>query len=49
VRTGGQVKDLMAALEESVQKARASRGEATVHDMPKKKAAKKTARKSRSA
>ncbi|MEU6988385.1 hypothetical protein ABZ946_34040 [Streptomyces sp. NPDC046324] len=46
----GQVVDLMAALEESVAKAKASRGEsvegghATVHAMPKpkKKAAKKT-------
>ncbi|MET7520695.1 Ku protein [Streptomyces sp. NPDC005480] len=41
----GAVIDLMAALEESVQKARASRGEstgdATVHDMPKKRAAAK--------
>lgn len=56
---GGQIVDLMAALNESVAKARESRGEdATVHDMPKKtgkkapakKAAKKTAgRKPRSA
>ncbi|MEU0394501.1 Ku protein [Streptomyces sp. NPDC006208] len=39
----GQVVDLMAALNESVAKARAARGEdATVHDMPKKKATKKT-------
>lgn len=38
----GQVVDLMAALTESVEKARASRGEdADVHEMPKKKAAKK--------
>ena len=41
----GQVVDLMAALEESVQQARKSRGEsngdATVHDMPRKKAARK--------
>ncbi|CAM5644250.1 putative DNA repair protein [Streptomyces afghaniensis 772] len=37
----GQIVDLMAALTESVQKARASRGEdADVHEMPKKKAAK---------
>ncbi|MER6492746.1 Ku protein [Streptomyces griseorubiginosus] len=37
-----QVLDLMAALTESVQKAKASRGEdADVHEMPKKKAAKK--------
>ncbi|WP_158708943.1 hypothetical protein [Streptomyces sp. NRRL S-920] len=39
----------MAALEESVQKAKAGRGEpgedATVHEMPKKRAAKKTAAK----
>ncbi|GGU54704.1 non-homologous end joining protein Ku [Streptomyces lavendofoliae] len=43
----GQVVDLMAALNASVEKARASRGEdATVHEMPKpKKAAKKTAAK----
>ncbi|WP_405996675.1 Ku protein [Streptomyces sp. NBC_00829] len=34
----GQIVDLMAALKESVAKAKASRGEdATVHDMPKKK------------
>lgn len=38
----GQVLDLMAALQESVAKARASRGEdADVHEMPKKKAARK--------
>jgi DNA end-binding protein Ku len=38
----GQVVDLMAALNESVQKARASRGEDTdVHELPKKKTAKK--------
>ncbi|MEU0787476.1 Ku protein [Streptomyces sp. NPDC006173] len=43
----GKVVDLMAALQESVSKAKASRGEdATVHEMPKKKAAaKKTAKK----
>lgn len=45
----GQVLDLMAALTESVAKAKASRGEssdADVHDLPKKKAAaKKTAKK----
>ncbi|MGW3668826.1 hypothetical protein ACWD68_37910, partial [Streptomyces sp. NPDC005141] len=36
--TPGQVVDLMAALKESVAKAKASRGEdATIHDMPKKK------------
>ncbi|MFJ1648038.1 Ku protein [Streptomyces sp. NPDC088258] len=43
----GRVVDLMAALEESVSKARKSRGEgkdATVHDMPKR-SAKKTAKK----
>lgn len=41
----GQVVDLMAALQESVAKARESRGEdATVHEMPKK-TAKKTAKK----
>ena len=42
-RQPGQVVDLMAALQESVQKARTSRGEdAEVHEMPKqKKAAKK--------
>ena len=45
-----QVLDLMAALTESVSKAKASRGEdANVHDMPKKTAAKKTARKPKSA
>ncbi|MEK0101157.1 hypothetical protein WDA79_22110 [Streptomyces sp. A475] len=41
----GAVVDLMAALQESVQKAKASRGEndehATVHKLPKKKAAAK--------
>lgn len=38
----GKVVDLMAALKESVAKAKASRGEdATVHEMPKKAAAKK--------
>ncbi|MEU4490139.1 Ku protein [Streptomyces purpurascens] len=38
----GQIVDLMAALNESVQKARASRGEdADVHELPKKKTAKK--------
>ncbi|MCX5055071.1 Ku protein [Streptomyces sp. NBC_00474] len=38
----GQVLDLMAALTESVQQAKASRGEdADVHEMPKKKTAKK--------
>ncbi|MGW0795882.1 non-homologous end joining protein Ku [Streptomyces sp. NPDC002692] len=43
----GKVVDLMAALQESVAKARTARGEdATVHEMPKKKtAAKKTAAK----
>jgi DNA end-binding protein Ku len=42
-----QIVDLMAALQESVAKARESRGEdATVHDLPKKKtAAKRTAKK----
>ncbi|WP_327328102.1 Ku protein [Streptomyces sp. NBC_01210] len=43
----GQVVDLMAALNASVQAAKESRGEsgdhATVHDMPKKRAAKKAA------
>lgn len=46
--TGGRVLDLMAALNESVAQAKASRGEgpADVHEMPKKKtAAKKTAAK----
>ncbi|MET9411601.1 Ku protein [Streptomyces sp. NPDC002935] len=44
--TPGQVVDLMAALKESVAKAKASRGEdATVHDMPKKTATKKPAKK----
>jgi DNA end-binding protein Ku len=39
----GDVVDLMAALQESVRKSKAARGEdATVHDMPKKTAAKKT-------
>ncbi|MET7899808.1 Ku protein [Streptomyces mirabilis] len=48
---GGQVVDLMAALQESVRKAQAARGEdageAEVHEMPtaKKKTAAKTARK----
>ncbi|MFC9460002.1 Ku protein [Streptomyces sp. NPDC056983] len=45
----GAVVDLMAALQESVQKAKASRGEssehATVHELPKKTAAKKPAAK----
>ncbi len=42
----GQVLDLMAALQESVQKAKASRGEdAEVHELPKKTTAKKTAKK----
>jgi DNA end-binding protein Ku len=42
----GQLVDLMAALNESVKKARASRGEdADVHEIPKKKTAKKTAKK----
>ncbi|MFF1714531.1 Ku protein [Streptomyces sp. NPDC058268] len=50
----GQVLDLMAALQESVQKARSARGEtgkdATVHEMPKKKtAAGKTAKKTTTA
>ncbi|MFD9190305.1 Ku protein [Streptomyces phaeochromogenes] len=41
---GGEVVDLMAALHESVSKARAARGEdATVHEMPKKKTAAKKA------
>ncbi|GGN86131.1 hypothetical protein GCM10011579_077660 [Streptomyces albiflavescens] len=41
-----QVVDLMAALKESVRKAQESRGEdATVHEMPKKKAAAKKAAK----
>jgi DNA end-binding protein Ku len=40
----GQIVDLMAALQESVSKARASRGEdADVHEMPKKKAPAKKA------
>ncbi|QDN64333.1 Ku protein [Streptomyces sp. S1D4-14] len=39
----GRVVDLMAALQESVRKAQASRGEdATVHEIPKKTTAKKT-------
>lgn len=38
----GKVLDLMAALNESVQQAKASRGEdADVHEMPKKKTTKK--------
>ncbi|MFJ6566678.1 Ku protein [Streptomyces sp. NPDC091292] len=41
----GGVVDLMAALEQSVARARESRGEATVHDMPKKRAAQKAAKK----
>jgi DNA end-binding protein Ku len=41
-RETGQIVDLMAALNESVAQARASRGEdADVHEMPKKKTAKK--------
>jgi DNA end-binding protein Ku len=45
-----EVLDLMAALQESVSKAKASRGEDTsAHEPPKKTAAKETARKSRSA
>ncbi|MFD5232279.1 Ku protein [Streptomyces qaidamensis] len=41
-RETGQVVDLMAALQESVQRAREGRGEdADVHEMPKKKTAKK--------
>lgn len=50
-KRGGQVVDLMSALEESVQAAKKSRGEsgedATVHDMPtrKKATAKKTSKK----
>ncbi|WP_435850416.1 hypothetical protein [Streptomyces massasporeus] len=41
-REPARVVDLMAALEESVQKARVSRGEdADVHELPKKKTAKK--------
>ncbi|MFI8535388.1 hypothetical protein ACIGMX_34725 [Streptomyces aquilus] len=42
----GQVLDLMAALQESVQKAKASRGEdAEVHELLKKKTVKKAAKK----
>lgn len=42
----GKVVDLMAALQESVAKARTARGEdATVHDMPKKTATKTTTKK----
>jgi DNA end-binding protein Ku len=41
----GKVVDLMAALQESVAKAKSSRGEDAVHEMPKKTAAKKTAKK----
>ncbi|MEW2167124.1 Ku protein [Streptomyces sp. NPDC007084] len=42
-KPAGKVVDLMAALQESVAKARESRGEeATVHDLPKKKSAAKT-------
>lgn len=42
VRRPGKVLDLMAALNESVQQAKASRGEdADVHEMPKKKTTKK--------
>ncbi|MFD4547321.1 Ku protein [Streptomyces sp. NPDC058466] len=45
-KEAGQVVDLMAALKESVAKARESRGEdAAVHEIPKKTAAKKTAKK----
>lgn len=49
----GQVLDLMAALQESVSKAKASRSEsgqdATVHELPKKRSAKKTTAKSTAA
>ncbi|MFD9721084.1 Ku protein [Streptomyces sp. NPDC059076] len=50
----GRVVDLMAALEESVQKAKERRGEtggtdATVHEMPKKKTTKKAAAKKKTA
>jgi DNA end-binding protein Ku len=42
----GQIVDLMAALNESVQKARASRGEdADVHELPKKTAKKQPTKK----
>jgi DNA end-binding protein Ku len=42
----GEVVDLMAALQESVAKARTARGEdATIHEMPNKPTAKKTAKK----
>ncbi|MFF2852725.1 Ku protein [Streptomyces sp. NPDC058001] len=41
----GGVVDLMAALEQSVTRARESRRDATVHDMPKKRTTKKTAKK----
>ncbi|MET7386191.1 Ku protein [Streptomyces sp. NPDC005529] len=45
-KPAGKVVDLMAALKESVAKARESRGEdATVHDLPKKKSTAKTAKK----
>ncbi|MFD6491373.1 Ku protein [Streptomyces sp. NPDC060188] len=45
-KPAGKVVDLMAALQESVAKARESRGEdATVHDLPKKKSTAKTAKK----
>jgi DNA end-binding protein Ku len=45
-RETGQIVDLMAALNESVQQARASRGEdADVHEMPKKSAKKQPAKK----
>ncbi|MEY9997120.1 DNA end-binding protein Ku [Streptomyces sp. V4I8] len=45
--TGGKVFDLMSALNESVAKAKASRGEgpAEVHELPKEAAAKKTTKK----
>lgn len=49
----GQVLDLMAALQESVSKAKASRSEsgkdATVHELPKKRSAKKTTAKTTTA
>lgn len=47
--SGGQLVDLMAALNASVEKAKANRGESTedasVHDLPKKRTAKKAAAK----
>ncbi|GAB2986126.1 non-homologous end joining protein Ku [Nocardioides montaniterrae] len=44
-KTGGEVVDLLAALQRSVESAKAARGEAPAEEKPKKSAAKKTAKK----